>query len=242
MLNLSTRRFDRGLLGAAAALALLLAAGGDARAQDTAVDATASITAPTTAETAVVPVSVPAAAETVIFEDDFTFADAGWSLYDAAIEGGSLLHRPKPDQWSNAFYYGSLLRDADVRIKARIVETPDQKSTATSLAFWHADGKNYYSFTLWHDTGFVRVTRFQDGNSIAVVEKTIEAFAVPADGWVEMRVVANKNIAALFVDGREIAKFKGRAPEQGWKIGTFASSPKSGAATVAFRDLRVFAN
>ena len=175
-----------------------------------------------------------------LFSEDFSFADSAWSLVDAHIGDGMMTHTPKPEHWSNAFYYGALFKDADVRVKARIMDSSDRTSTASSLAFWHADGKNFYVLTFWHDSGFIRVTRYQDGNTIAVVEKTIENYHLSADGWAELRVVTKGNIATVYVDGVEEGKFKGQAPAQGWKIGMFASAPKTGTATVAFRDLRVF--
>lgn len=175
----------------------------------------------------------------VLFSDDFSFADAGWSLYDAEIREGALLHSPKPSAWSNAFYFGSLFHDADVRVRARIVASSDKAATAASLAFWHLDGQNFYAFTFWPESAFLRVTRFQDGSSIAVVERKVEGFAPGPDGSFELGVATRAGIAAVSINGREIARFKGRAPPNGWKIGTFASAPKEGSAQVAFEDLRV---
>jgi hypothetical protein len=175
----------------------------------------------------------------LLFSDDFSFSDAGWSLFDAEISGGALIHAPKPGAWSNAFYFGSLFEDADVRVRARIVSTSDRAETAVSLAFWHADGKNLYAFTFWPETAFLRVTRFQDGRGIAVVERKVEGFAPGPDGSFELGVATTANVAAIFIDGRELARFKGQPPEGGWKLGTFAGAPKSGAANVAFSDLRV---
>lgn len=159
---------------------------------------------------------------------------------DAHIGDGVMTHTPKPDHWSNAFYYGALFKDADVRVKARIMESSDRSATASSLAFWHADGKNFYVLTFWHDSGFIRVTRYQDGNTIAVVERTIEKFQLAPDGWVELRVATKGSVATIFIDGAEQGKFKGQAPAQGWKIGMFASAPKAGGASVAFRGLTVY--
>lgn len=184
--------------------------------------------------------AAPAAAGTPVFSEDFSFADSAWSLVDAHIGDGLMTQTPKPDHWSNAFYYGALFKDADVRVKARIMESSDRSATASSLAFWHADGKNFYVLTFWHDSGFIRVTRYQDGNTIAVVEKTIANFHLAPDGWVELRVTTRGNIATVFVDGLEQGKFKGQAPAQGWKIGMFASAPKTGSASVAFRNLTVY--
>jgi len=188
------------------------------------------------------PAAAPAAAPagTPAFAEDFSFADSAWSLVDAHIGDGVMTHTPKPDHWSNAFYYGALFKDADVRVKARIMESSDRSATASSLAFWHADGKNFYVLTFWHDSGFIRVTRYQDGNTIAVVEKTIEKFQLAPDGWVELRVSTKGNVATIFIDGNEQGKFKGQAPAQGWKIGMFASAPKAGGASVAFRGLTVY--
>ena len=202
------------------------------------VPAPASAAPPTTV--AALAPSTPTPSLAPIFAEDFSFADSAWSLVDARIADGMMTHTPKPEHWSNAFYYGALFKDADVRVKARIMETSERSATASSLAFWHSDSKNFYVLTFWHDSGFIRVTRYQDGNTIAVVEKTIDKFQLPADGWVEMRLVAKGNVATVYIDGTEQAKFKGFAPAQGWKIGMFASAPKTGNAAVAFRDLKVY--
>ncbi len=227
-------------MGAAGAMAQTVAVSDPVApmAAPTATAATAAVV-PAPAQVAALG-TAPTAAATPLFSEDFSFADAGWSLVDARISNGMLIHTPKPDHWSNAFYFGSLFKDADVRVKARIMQSSEKAATASSLSFWHSDGKNYYAFTFWHDSGFLRVTRIQDGNSIAVVEKTIEKFMLPADGWVEMRVVTNGNIAAIYLDGVAQGKFKGVAPLGGWKLGMFASAPKSGSAEVAFRNLVVY--
>jgi len=241
--------------------ALLFVAAGASQAQQlaAATDAAASVAAPTStaapgaaaiaaatpaapadAKVAALAGVTPPAARQPLFTEDFSFVDAGWSLVDAHISNGMLIHTPKPEHWSNAFYFGSLFKDADVRVQARIMQSTEKTATASSLSFWHSDGKNYYAFTFWHDSGFMRVTRIQDGNSIAVVERTIDKFVAPADGWVEMRVVTTGNVAAIYINGAEQGKFKGVAPQQGWKVGMFASAPKSGSAEVAFRNLVVY--
>lgn len=200
----------------------------------------ASTAAPADTKVANLTSSAPAAGRSPLFTEDFSFADAGWSLVDAQIANGMLIHSPKPEHWSNAFYFGSLFKDADVRVQARIMQSTDKTATASSLSFWHSDGKNYYAFTFWHDSGFMRVTRIQDGNSIAVVERTIDKFKAPPDGWVDMRVVTSGNVATIYIGGVEQGKFKGVAPQQGWKVGMFASAPKTGSAQVAFRNLVVY--
>jgi hypothetical protein len=176
---------------------------------------------------------------TTLFEDDFSFADPAWGGYDGTvIENGALTINLDPDIWyaleNQAGFYDAFDFCVDV------VQRHDDPSQAWgSILFWGIDYDNFYTFDV-ATNGFVRVSRLQNGRWLTPVGWT-ETTGVVNPGILtnQLRVVAKGNVATVYVNGTEVAKFRGQPPEGGGLIGVFGYSPPASGASYEFRNFVV---
>jgi len=176
---------------------------------------------------------------TVLFEDDFSFADPAWGNYEwARIADGKMTIQVDPGLGYSLLNQTSLYVDFDVCID--VVQHNTDPSTAwASLIFWGLDYQNYYALEV-AGNGYVKVTRLQNNRVLSPVDWTLtEGVVNPGEEVNRLRVRAIGNIAQVFVNGQQVAQFRGQPPEGGGLIGIYSLAPADAAASYDFSNLRI---
>jgi hypothetical protein len=197
--------------------------------------------------TGAVPPPAGCADSKAIFEDRFTKHDQAWGPQDdrLTISGGEAAFKPAPGtgmfRWNRAFMFS----DVDVCANVRLAKnTPDPTASYAGLLFWVADNKNYYQAVI-APNGYFTVARVVDGKVEAkrpVGWTQLEAVKKGAKEKNTMRVAAKGDQVKVFINGKEVATFKGEAPKGPSYIGMFAASgPAKPGDTWEISDLRVSA-
>jgi len=168
----------------------------------------------------------------VLFADGFTSHDPTWGPKDARlkISNGEAVLSPVPGtrtiRWNRVFVFD----DADACATIRLAKpTTDSTTSYAGLMFWVEDNRNYYQAVL-APNGYFTVARVVDG----VVEAKRPVAWVKLDnaktGAKEkntLRVQTKGDHVALFVNGKEVADFKGDPPPTPSYIGMLAASAPS---------------
>lgn len=182
-----------------------------------------------------------------IFEDRFANHDQAWGPQDdrIAIAGGEASFKPDPGtgmfRWNRAFMFS----DVDVCANVRLAKnTPDPTASYAGLLFWVADNKNYYQAVI-APNGYFTVARIVDGKVEAkrpVGWTQIDAVKKGAKEKNTMRIAAKGDQVKIFINGKEVASFKGEPPKGPSHIGMFAASgPAKPGDNWQISDLRVSA-
>lgn len=192
-------------IAAAAALALLIGAGG-------AAEACQSTGAPTLVE-------------------DFKNPDIGWGKPDtiASYSQEGLVIRPPGGgsawRWNRNFTMGR----ADFCIEAvnpTPLPSPANAETVGDVGiwFWGTDAQNFYTATISLD-GTAAVDRLVNGIWQSVVApRRSPAVRTAAGATNEIELVTSGNSAAFFVNGSRVGDFQGQSPPGGGAPGIYAES------------------
>lgn len=175
----------------------------------------------------------------VLFEDDFSFRDPAWGNYDGTtIEGGTLSIEVNQGGGYTLLNQSGLYQDFDVCVD--LVQHNDDPSNAwASIAFWGQDYENYYTFDV-ATNGYIKVSRLQNNRWLSPVEWTLTEGVVNAGEEANhLRVVGQGNVATVFVNGQQVAKFRGQPPEGGSLIGIYGAASTTSGATYDFTGFKV---
>jgi hypothetical protein len=176
---------------------------------------------------------------TVLFEDDFSFADPAWGNYDGTTIGnGQMTIQIEPGLGYTLLNQASLYQDFDMCID--VVQHNTDPSTAwASLLFWGVDYQNFYALDV-AGNGYVKVSRLQNNRWLSPVDWILAEGAVnPGEEVNHLRVRAIGNVAQVFVNGQQVAQFRGQPPEGGGLIGVYGLAPAGAGASYDFTNLRI---
>lgn len=168
----------------------------------------------------------------VLFADSFETHDPTWGPADARlkISSGRAEIKPIPGtrtfRWNRAFVFDDVDACATVRLAKR---SADPTTSYAGLMFWIEDNRNYYQAVL-APNGYFTVARVVDGKvtSTRPVEWTkLDVAETGAKEKNTLRVAAKGDQVKVFVNGKEVADFKGEPPQGPSYIGMLAASAKS---------------
>jgi hypothetical protein len=189
-----------------------------------------------------VALAVPAIActgSTVLFEDDFSFADPAWGNYDGTtIANGQMTIQVEPGLGYTLLNQAGLYQDFDACIDV-VQHNADPSTAWASLLFWGTDYQNFYAFDV-AGNGYVKVSRLQNNRWLSPVDWILtEGLVNPGEQVNHLRVRAVGNVAQVFVNGRQVAQFRGQPPEGGGLIGVYGLASADAGASYDFTNLRV---
>jgi hypothetical protein len=183
----------------------------------------------------------------VLFADDFQSHDPTWGPKDArlAIAAGEAVFTPVPGtrtfRWNRAFVFGDVDACATLRLANA---TSDPTASYAGLIFWVEDDRNYYQAVL-APSGYFTVARVADGKVAAqrpVDWKKIDVAKTGAKEKNTLRVTSNGSEVEVSVNGKQVATFKGEAPQRPSYIGMLAASaPGKKGDAWSIADFRVAA-
>jgi hypothetical protein len=176
-----------------------------------------------------------------LFEDNFESLDPSWGAPDNVVSAkdGSLVLKPQAGYWRFVPSESDLYQDVSVCVDATIVEAPKEDSSAAGVLFWFSDWNNLYVFEYYSDGGF-SVERLSKGKWLLPVPYTENAAikkGVGQPNQIEVKMKGKQ--ATIFINGTQVAQFKGVAPQDGGKVGLAGVSPAEGVATFKFQKFTV---
>jgi len=175
----------------------------------------------------------------VLFQDDFSFADPAWGSFEGTtIGGGTLNISVQPAGGYTLLNQASLYGDFDACIDV-VQHNDDPDGGWGSLVFWGLDYENFYALDVT-TSGYVKVSRLQSNRWLSPVDWTLtEGVINPGTATNTLRVVAQGNVATVYVNGSQVAQFRGQPPDGGGLIGVYGAAPNGSAATVDFSNFVV---
>jgi len=175
------------------------------------------------------------------FEDNFENLDAGWGEASGyGVEDGKFYIALEPQTWQTVLNQANVFKEMDATALVTIAKCDDPTDGAAGLVFWAEDYANYYAFVLSGDGRFA-VLRHAAGNRLlsAVPWKASNAIKKGVGETNEIRIVTKEHMATLFVNGTEVATFKGQHPEGGGLVGFMSESWSKEPTRFEFAQLKV---
>jgi len=163
-------------------------------------------------------------ADGVVYSDDFATLRSGWGTADGvqSVADNKLLLNPKPDTIYASLYTDRSFADADIRVK--VSQTKGDLASPFGLAFWGVDYSNYYVARI-RSNGVCWVGRKMGGKWLSPVYSEEKPAVRKGLGETnELRVVTRGRLATVYVNGQQIAEFRGYPPTEPGKIGVYAES------------------
>jgi hypothetical protein len=190
---------------------------------------------------ALVAASADAQDQEVQFEDDFSVLDAGFgdATEDMRVEDGALVKSLGENMWWRAFYNSMVFEDIDLTIKVQMPDLTAEQGGGIGVMFWGTSADDMYLLEL-SDAGTVSVRRFTPQRILfPVFWRTSDAVNADPDAWNELRVVTRGRYATVYVNGQEVAKFKGRPPAGGSLVGLFVETGEAAGDEGRFSALKI---
>lgn len=183
----------------------------------------------------------------VIFEDTFQDNGGGWSQKSTVSigEGALTFTLPADDMQSNLNVMFSV-EDADVCVDAVWPHgvgngENNGRILGAGLLFWGENNRTYYQFGILSN-GRYWIARKQDGAWVGTIAANIDSPAIKtAPGAANtLRVDANGNQLAFYINGTKVRELRGQAPKGSWRFGVSGDNfDKSSEATVLFTNMKV---
>jgi hypothetical protein len=194
------------------------------------------------ATAALVAVAAPAQAqEDLLLEDDFSTLDSALEFENFVTVQDNVLSIQRPaNSLLRVEYQSILVENVDLTAKVRLADPTGETGAATGLIFWAKDYTDYYVVQI-SDSGTFCVARETPQRWLyPIAWRTTDALKTEPGEWNEVRVVAIGSHATITINGKEVGKIKGRAPEGGGVIGFYAEAG-SEDTTLEYSELKAVA-
>lgn len=160
----------------------------------------------------------------ILFADDFATLDPGWGEPDDEFLGAhnkKLIFEPAQARTEYRLHEGHKFEDADIRVK--VTQASGEPPRGAGVAFW-CDKFRGYVATLESNGDFRVVKITGTPLSPAVKQTPAEAVKKGLNQVNQLRVVTKGKTATIYVNGQQVASFKGSPPEGGGRVGLYATS------------------
>lgn len=178
----------------------------------------------------------------VQFEDNFESLDPGWGEGSTSYgaKDGKFYFELEPQTWQTTLNQANVFTEIDAAVSVTIAKCDTPDNGAAELVFWAQDYANYYALLVGGDGRF-GVVRHASGNRLlmAVPWKVNDAVKKGIGETNELRVVTKDHVATLYINGTQVATFKGQHPQGGELIGFMAESWSKEGTRFEFAKLKV---
>ena len=178
----------------------------------------------------------------IVFEDRFEDAAGGWShkATDEVKDGTFIFKLPADDMQSN-LNVTFTVEDADICAETVWPQGGEQPILGAGLLFWGEDNRTYYQFGILNNGRFW-IARKRDGTWIGTIAANIDSPAIKTSPGAAntLRVDANGDALAFYINGTKVRELRGQAPADGWRFGISGDNfDKEKEATVLFTNMKV---
>ena len=177
------------------------------------------------------------------FQDDFETLDAAWGeAKGCGVKDGKFFIELEPEAWQDAINQSNVFTEIDATVQMAVVKMDKEnlQNGAAGLIFWGTDYGNFYAFII-DASGRYHVARYTAGKRwLAAVDwKSSDAIKKGEGETNELRVVTKEHTATIYVNGVELASFRGQHPEGGQTVGLIAESWSKDTTRYEFAHLKV---
>ncbi len=177
----------------------------------------------------------------IVFEDDFADDAGGWAIHqDVGVKDGSFVFNLPPDAMQSDLNITYTVKDSADICSEAVWPEGDPAILGAGLLFWGEDNKNYFQFGVLNNGKFW-IARRQEGKWHTIVENVDSDAIKEKPGETNMlRVKADDETAAFFINGTKVRDLRGQAPKGGWRFGLSGDNfDKDKDARVLFRSVKV---
>ncbi len=178
----------------------------------------------------------------VIFENKFDNEAGGWSHKSAIeIKDGVLIFTLPADNMQSNLNVTFTVENADICTEAVWPSREEQPTLGAGLLFWGENNRTYYQFSVLNNGSFW-IARKQDGDWIGAIAANIASPAIKTSPGASntLRVDAQGNSLAFYINGTKVRELRGQAPAGGWRFGLSGDNfDKNKEATVFFTGIKV---
>lgn len=163
-----------------------------------------------------------------LFSDEFSELDPslGEPSESLGVKDQALFFRLNAGYFRRTFYDALLFDNADATLRVRMPDFAAESENSIGLAFWGSSLDEYYVLQI-SDAGTYCVARAQPGSwNYPMPWRSTDAIKTEPGAWNELRVVTSGNRATVFINGKEMARIKGKCPEIGGRFGFYAEAGK----------------
>lgn len=144
-------------------------------------------------------------------------------------------------EYGGVVNFSTLNEGANICVDMTIVEADKIPNSPIGLVFWWKDWDNYYSMFIWAD-GWVEVREMANGKSRTLFTEETLALKKGVGATNSVELKLNPKDATLFINGAQVKRFKGRQPKGGGVVGFYGISEEDAPATFAFDNFVVNAH
>lgn len=155
-----------------------------------------------------------------IFSDDFSDDAGGWALNQAVkIKDGTFTFDLQPDEMqANLNVSHTVKESADICADA-VWPEEDPGILGAGILFWGQDAQNYFQFGVLN-TGKYWIARKENDRWQVIVQNVgSEAIKTKPGEENTLRVKAEGDQVAFFVNGEKLRELRGQQPKEGWRFG-----------------------
>ena len=178
----------------------------------------------------------------VIFEDKFENDAGGWSHKSAIeVKDGSLVFNLPADDMQSNLNVTFTVENADICTEAVWPSGGEQPILGAGLLFWGKDNRTYYQFGILNNGRFW-IARKQDGAWAGTIAANIDTPAIKKSPGASntLRVDAQGNALAFYINGTKVRELRGQPPAGGWRFGLSGDNfDKDHEAIVLFTNMKV---
>jgi hypothetical protein len=171
--------------------------------------------------------SLACGGDTVLLNEDFSFADASWGApsNNFTIKDGAAVIKADSQHGYKALDNAFLFQDADICLNVTALEVAKPEESAGGLAFWAQDYKNAFFLTIAAN-GYYKIGRMVNG-----------AWVNPPFDWAQsdlivqgvnkpnaLRLTIQGQTLAVEINGKPATRLRGQAPAAPSLIGLYAES------------------
>lgn len=178
----------------------------------------------------------------VIFEDKFENQAGGWSHKSTIeVKDGSLVFNLPADDMQSNLNVTFTVENADICTEAVWPPGGEQAILGAGVLFWGEDDRTYYQFGILNNGRFW-IARKQDGAWVGTIAANIDTPAIKKSPGASntLRVDAQGNTLAFYINGTKVRELRGQAPTGGWRFGLSGDNfDKDNEAIVLFTNMKV---
>jgi hypothetical protein len=177
----------------------------------------------------------------VLFNEDFSFADASWGGVDKylSIKDGSAVIKADVQKSYRVLNNAFLFDDADVCVTLTAVEVSKPEDSAGGLVFWAKDLRNAYVLLL-ASNGYFKIGRLVNGSWVNAPFDWTQSDAI-SQGLNQpnkLRLTIKGQTLAIEINDKPAAKLRGQSPGSSSMVGIYGESSDK-IDTWKYNDLKV---
>ena len=181
------------------------------------------------------------AGDKVLFNEDFSFADASWGGVDKylSINDGSATIKADVQKSYRVLNNAFLFDDADICLTVTAVDVSKPEDSAGGLVFWAKDLRNAYVLLL-ASNGYFKVARLVNGSWVNAPFDWTQSDAIVQglNQANKLRLTIKGQILAVEINDKPAAKFRAQSPGSSSMVGIYGESSDK-VDTWKYNDLKV---